>query len=143
MKKTIRKVTAALLGCGIVSASFCALPVSAESNSTTASNEGYTDFSKDWSGYWEFDCGGEAGKMGSATIGFNERTLFPDQDYIKQFGTLANQEGKYKYVKVKNSQGTTAESDHYKYTYANFFMKASVNHTGSSVTYYAYWNCES
>ena len=67
------------------------------------------------------------------TVGFD--TWWQDEDFVTLFGTYAGRH----YAKVKNSNGSTDQTS--TAASGSSTWKADIKHTGSSVTYYAYWNC--
>lgn len=133
----MKKNTFGSILCAAFIAASSIVPVGASSLSTTASAQGKTSFKKAWSKTWSFDC--DDIFKGSATIGYD--TFLTNEDYIKSFGTLANDKNHLKYCKVKNSNGSTDESD--KTTGSCATGKADIKHTGASVTYYVYWGAVS
>lgn len=95
---------------------------------TTNTEQEKTSFSESWSKTWYVPSGG------SMTIGYTENLVFSDKDYVNGYGTY---NGKH-YAGVKNSNNSIEYTDTKKSGIAT--GKAQVEHTGTPVTYYAFWD---
>lgn len=130
MKKRFKKVLVSLVASTMcITGSIGAMSAYAASCSTTNVALGYTNFSNDWSAIWTFSCGNYTGSM---TVGFD--TWWTDEDYVDNFFTWAG----YHYAAVKNSIGEIENTN--TVPAGSSTGKADVDHYGSPVTYYAYWN---
>lgn len=131
MTKRLKKVSISIVASAMcVTGSIGAMSAYADGRLTTNVAQNHTDFSDDWSAIWTFSCGSTY--TGSMTIGFD--TFWDDEDFVTLFGT---KNGNH-YAAVKNS------IDEIEYTNTApksvSTGKADVDHYGSPVTYYAFWN---
>ena len=128
MKNTFKKITASIMAVASLTVGVTGMSAGAAGTSTTNSAQGQNSFSSSWSAIWYFDCGNYAGSM---TIGFD--TWWTDEDYVNYFGT---KNGNH-YAAVKNSSGDIEYTD--TASSGSSTGKADVKHTGTPVTYYAFW----
>lgn len=96
---------------------------------TTNVDLGKNSFGSHWTLPWDFECDGEPSRM---FVGYD--TFFVKEDFVEDFVTDKNGDH---YAGVKNSNGKIAYTDRASVGYPT--GKADVEHTGSPVTYYAFW----
>lgn len=131
MKRIFKRSFAALIAATTmaVTGSYTVLNTSAAGRLTTNADQGQNSFSDKWSAVWTFECGDTY--TGSMTIGFD--TWWTDEDFVKFFGT---KNGNH-YAGVKNSSNTIEYTN--TEVGGSSTGKADVKHTGTPVTYYAFW----
>lgn len=130
MTKRLKKAFVSLVASTMcIAGSIGTISAYAAGHSTTNIALGHTDFSDDWSAIWTVSCGN---CTCSVIVGVD--TWFGNEDYIE----LYSASGCIYCAAVKNSIGEIEYTSNAPA--GNSTGKADVDHYGSPVTYYAFWN---